>query len=48
MPKFKVEICGGVFDIEATDEDDARDQALDFAEVNVEPGEDDDEEEKEA
>jgi hypothetical protein len=44
MPKFYVEVHGGMFEIEdAIDEDDARDQALDMVEVNIE---EDEEEEK--
>lgn len=36
MPNYCVTVTEGVFDIEADDEDDAREQALDMADVDVE------------
>jgi hypothetical protein len=52
MPKYRVTICSGVFEIDAADEDEAIDDALaqaDYEVVEVEDDEDelDDEDEEE-
>lgn len=44
MPKFCVKVHGGMFEIEdAIDEDDARDQALDMIEMDIEEDDEEDE-----
>lgn len=45
MPRFRVTVCSGEFDIEAKDADEAVDDALTQADYDVEEIEDDEEEE---